>query len=122
MSLAPYTRAKAARQERQAGHDEKRRKMMADLERKEKGWEAARTQVGGNRWVWPQGSVLCLSQPESSVQTKGRGVHLCGRCTEGAAGSCQCELSPRHPAALQYAALCALLLAAGGDSEGQAAG
>lgn len=32
------------RSERQKGHDEKRRRMMADLERREKGWEAARTQ------------------------------------------------------------------------------
>jgi peptidoglycan hydrolase CwlO-like protein len=32
------------RTERQRGHDEKRRRMMEDLERREKGWEAARTQ------------------------------------------------------------------------------
>jgi hypothetical protein len=41
-------RAKAARVERAAGHDEKRRKMMADLERREQGWAAARTQASGS--------------------------------------------------------------------------
>lgn len=51
-SLSPHRRAKAVRAERTAGHDEKRRRMMADLERREKGWEAARTQVG---------CPLCLS-------------------------------------------------------------
>lgn len=37
-------RAKSMRAERQAGHDDKRRRMMADLERREQGWQAARTQ------------------------------------------------------------------------------
>ena len=48
--------------ERAAGHDEKRHKMMADLERREQGWAAARTQASrGRRKGLPQP----LAQPRA---------------------------------------------------------
>lgn len=67
---APPRRAKALRAERTAGHDEKRRRMMADLERREKGWETARTQVRcASTWqaCWLHQGGLCMAAPRARL-------------------------------------------------------